>query len=129
MNARRVAVSRDASPQPTSSHRDESPQIRVLLIEDSLRSILREILSRGGFEGVSSGVVRRWERGAGVTAARLDRIAPVGGVTPEWLLGDATAGASRTCGYRSGHAQPADGCRRTCGAEADVSDGQSVADR
>jgi transcriptional regulator with XRE-family HTH domain len=43
----------------------------------------------------TSGIVGRWERGARVTAATLDRIATAGGVTPEWLLGGTKAAATR----------------------------------
>jgi transcriptional regulator with XRE-family HTH domain len=43
----------------------------------------------------TSGVVRQWERGAGMTVAMLERIATVGGVTPEWLLRGTTAAGPR----------------------------------
>jgi transcriptional regulator with XRE-family HTH domain len=48
--------------------------------------------------GVTSGIVGRWERGAGMTVAALDRIATAGAVTTEWLLRGPTAAAPRRPG-------------------------------
>jgi transcriptional regulator with XRE-family HTH domain len=68
---------------------DGLPQ-RILTVRQRLGLSQRAFAKR---LGVSSGIVGRWERGAGMTVTMLDRIATVGGVTAEWLLhGTAAAG-------------------------------------
>jgi transcriptional regulator with XRE-family HTH domain len=68
---------------------------RIITVRERLGLSQRAFAKR---LGVSSGIVGRWERGAGMTAAMLGRIATAGGVTPEWLLRGTTADAPQRPG-------------------------------